>query len=140
LELLAPRRSRRARAASYAGPSAISAVDDPEQLDYALVPGDVVDVHSIFGLSYDTAWQLYRIDSEGRIVDIDTRHLTKASDNTLQFEYSGLTEIHTIDKPRPLNVQTQDMCVCCSVGCPQDLGIILAVALLPLRRRRKLRA
>ena len=124
----------------YLGTSAISAVDDPGQLDYTLAPGDVVEVHSIFGPSYDQAWLFYRIDSQGHIVDIDTRHLIKASANTLQFDYGGLTEIHTIDKPRPLNVQTQDPCVCCSAGRPLDLGVVFALVLLPLRRRRKLRA
>jgi hypothetical protein len=119
----------------YPGPLTNDADGTPGHLDNSLAEGDHVDVYALFGL-YDTDRIVYRIDPHGSVTDVNATLLTAAEGNTLQFTYGNVTEVHTIDSPRAVDVQTDDAACYCSLAGPHDLGLVLAMALLPLRRRR----
>jgi hypothetical protein len=111
-------------------------------IDQVLGEGEKVDVYA----AYDYAL-LYRITAAGEIVDIDMTRLTAASDNMLQFQYTvgemAAQEDHVIDAPRPVRVETDDpglMDACCSVGRPQEAGLVLVALGFVVMRRRARRA
>jgi hypothetical protein len=106
--------------------------------DYVMGAGQRAEIHSLYGPTYDSGWLFYRLDAAGGVTDIDTRHLVQASGNTLVFEYAGVREEHVIGAPQVVSVETQE-CVDCSAGRPVDLGVVVALVLIPWRRRRKLR-
>lgn len=83
---------------------------------------------------------LYKLDGEGRASEIDMTKLESVSESTLRFVYRDAVEEHTVKPPRRLTIETEDPPPCCSAGRPVDLGVVFALVLLPLRRRRKLRA
>jgi hypothetical protein len=112
----------------------------PAHVDQVIKSGEYVDVYS----AYDYE-RLYRIDSDGGVVDIDTTKLTTASGNTLRFEYEAYgvvaQENHVIDAPIAVHVETDDpgiMDACCSVGRPRD-GLLVGFALAFMLRRRRTR-
>jgi hypothetical protein len=123
----------------YAGNVDTGIADDPARLDFTLREADRGDVYSAFW-SNDAAMLLYRIDAYGRVSDISSGVLVAAQDSILEFSYDGITEVHTIEPTRMVGVHQGDSEMCCSIGDPQHLGLVLAIVLLPRRRRRKLRA
>jgi MYXO-CTERM domain-containing protein len=116
------------------GTSALLAHDD-----YLLRHNEKAEVYSVFEYTV-----LYRITAAGEVVDVDPTKLVAASDNTLQFMYTidglSVVEDHVIDGPHLVRVETDDPGItdsCCSVGQPQDAGVVLlALVLGALRRRR----
>lgn len=109
-------------------------------IDQVLADGEKVDVYAAY--DYEL---LYRITAAGEIVDLDMSRLTAASDNMLQFQYTvgdmAAQEDHVIDAPRPLRVETDDpglMDACCSVGRPQEAGLVLVtLGWVVIGRRRR---
>lgn len=115
---------------------------DTVYIDQVLRAGEEVDVYA----AYDYA-MLYRITAAGEITDIDMTRLTAASDNMLQFQYTtdvlAAQEDHVIDAPMPVRLETDDpgiMDACCSVGQPQEAGLVLLALGFGIRRRRPRRS
>ncbi|HEY5927695.1 MAG TPA: hypothetical protein VIV11_38685 [Kofleriaceae bacterium] len=105
-------------------------------LDYVLRKDDTAAVVAAYD---EPNTVLYRIDSRGAVIDIDTDRLESATDRTLRFHYPpNVREEHVIDKPRPVTVDVgESFPFCCSVGSAGNASIWLVVLLFTLRRRAR---
>jgi hypothetical protein len=90
-------------------------------------------------LAVGDANSLYEVDLQQGVVTVDKTRLVAASGNTLQFAYTGWTETHTVDNPRPIavNVDT-DWVGCCSTSHPTT-GALWLVAIMQILARRRCR-
>ena len=92
-------------------------------------------------LAIGDASSLYEVDLQQGVVNIDKTRLVAASGNTLQFAYSGWTETHTVDKPRPVTLDVDsDWVGCCSTSHATTGALWLAAIMQILARRRCRRA
>lgn len=106
--------------------------------DQVLTGTENADVYSTY--SYE---QLYTLTATGDVTNINMSLLAAANDNTLQFKYSidglAVQEDHVIDAAKPVRLETDDPGLtdaCCSVGDWRQGGLVVAIVLLGLRRRR----
>lgn len=108
------------------------------QRDFVLLDHGIAEVPALFGAS-DAP--LYRVQPDGSVFDVDATRLTSADDTALHFTYVAdsetVTEDHVFDQPRKLTVDTTGPVPCCSAGDPSEPGVVLAVLLIRLRRRRR---
>lgn len=123
----------------YTTDQPLAGAHDPTYTDQVLRAGENADVYSAYDYTL-----LYRITATGDVIDVDTTKLAAATGNELHFAYSGdgvsATEDHVIDAAVPVRVETDDpgiMDACCSVGRPQDGGLLILALLAGLRRRRR---